>query len=866
MRKPALSSPPASSSEAPSADHTLELAEAQRRRAVAANRTGRPDRAFRALARALDILDRRVVPHPGTPDDPAVRIRVNVLITSALTEFLAHGLEPAERAMAEVRELIDGLDGGEAGLLESRWHFQYAGILGQAGDLSTALSHLATVDSSLDAFTPAERGAVRLTHAMLLTELGHPSEAVRIFREAAAGAAELGDAALQAAAEHDAAYAAYLMGDLPAALAGMAAVGEGRGAITSPELDRALVLIDAGLTADAVAALDNALRATSRSAWRVRAEILLSLSRVHRWSGRGELARAEAARARALYRRHGALAWEANAHLLLLQIALDGGRATPGMAADAEQLAAAAYLFGSMTLADRARTVAAEVHARRGEWEAARLQLAESSGTTNRSLQGDLHRIHVEATVQSGLGEVGKARRLLTRGSRLLAAGQQGSASLDLRAAVALHGIRLADLDLELALPQGAHTTLKSLERWRSATDRIPRVRPSSDAELARLSEQLRSTRDRMRREEATDAIAAIQEQASALQQEIRERDWARARAETSDEASESSLASALELLRSSGRGALWLFPLRGRLMGVGVVGGRARLRDLLPLAEAVELAERARADLRVLGTHQLGPFHGAVLSSLTADLTRLDAALIRPWGFASDGLVLIPCREVGGMPWALAPSLAGRPLTVARSLGGWARRTGESADPTLHVSVGPRLDRAAEEAAAVARTWGQGNVEIASPATASGLVHAVTAADIVHVAAHGTHEPQSPLFSSIELDDGPVFAHEFQPHGIRAQHVVLSACDVGTATVRPGEESLGLAASMLSLGAASVVAAVSAVPDDVACEVMTAHHKHLAAGRPTDEALALAIAASDPIAAAFHSMGSQWRFATPTR
>jgi CHAT domain-containing protein len=107
-------------------------------------------------------------------------------------------------------------------------------------------------------------------------------------------------------------------------------------------------------------------------------------------------------------------------------------------------------------------------------------------------------------------------------------------------------------------------------------------------------------------------------------------------------------------------------------------------------------------------------------------------------------------------------------------------------------------------------------------------------------------------------LHDGPVFAHELQPSGVRADHVVLSACDVGTTTYRPGEESLGLAASVLSLGARSAVAAVSPVRDDVAAEVMAAHHRALAAGRPSDEALAAAIAGSHPASAAFLNLGGR--------
>jgi CHAT domain-containing protein len=58
--------------------------------------------------------------------------------------------------------------------------------------------------------------------------------------------------------------------------------------------------------------------------------------------------------------------------------------------------------------------------------------------------------------------------------------------------------------------------------------------------------------------------------------------------------------------------------------------------------------------------------------------------------------------------------------------------------------------------------------------------------ADLVHVAAHGTHQADSPLFSSLRLADGPVFAHELDADTVRASHVVLSACEVGRSRFAP--------------------------------------------------------------------------------
>ena len=67
---------------------------------------------------------------------------------------------------------------------------------------------------------------------------------------------------------------------------------------------------------------------------------------------------------------------------------------------------------------------------------------------------------------------------------------------------------------------------------------------------------------------------------------------------------------------------------------------------------------------------------------------------------------------------------------------------------------------------------------------------------------------------------------------------MVLSACELGQATVRPGDESLGLASVLLQLGARCVVSGVAEVADDLAAEVMVGYHRRLAGG--SDSATAL--------------------------
>ena len=95
-----------------------------------------------------------------------------------------------------------------------------------------------------------------------------------------------------------------------------------------------------------------------------------------------------------------------------------------------------------------------------------------------------------------------------------------------------------------------------------------------------------------------------------------------------------------------------------------------------------------------------------------------------------------------------------------------------------------------------------------------SSFLAAINGAQLVHVAAHGRHQRESPLFSSIRLADGPVVGYDLDRVPDPPQQVVLSACDLGQATVRPGDEALGLTRALLHSGTSTVISGVAKVSD----------------------------------------------------
>ena len=211
----------------------------------------------------------------------------------------------------------------------------------------------------------------------------------------------------------------------------------------------------------------------------------------------------------------------------------------------------------------------------------------------------------------------------------------------------------------------------------------------------------------------------------------------------------------------------------------------------------------------------------------------------------------MVPTLVLSGVPWPALPGLAGRAVTVAPTASSWACMGRVVDRPRVSVLTGPGLPAADTERTAVGRSW--------ALERAGGLLEAIARDDLVHVIAHGEHRGDNPLFSSLLLDDGRVVAHELEGLDLRASHVVLSACEVGRTTHRPGDQPLGLTAMLLSAGVTNVVAPVAPVGDVAAARVMGAYHAELRTGLEPAEALARACEDADE-PTAFVSFGAPWR------
>jgi hypothetical protein len=253
-------------------------------------------------------------------------------------------------------------------------------------------------------------------------------------------------------------------------------------------------------------------------------------------------------------------------------------------------------------------------------------------------------------------------------------------------------------------------------------------------------------------------------------------------------------------------------------------------------------------------------PLETAVRRSLDSGLRRLDELLLAPLGIDRSPLVVSASAALVLLPWSMLPSRRGLPVVVTPSATAWLRSaTGDRSGSPRVVSVaGPGLRRAEDEARRVQGTWPEAELLVGEAASTTAVRDSLADADVVHVAAHGTHQQESPLFSSLRVADGPLFAYELDADDRTAPCVVLSACEAGLATVRPGDEGLGLTSVLLHLGSRCVLSGVARVRDDVAARVMEQVHVAMAHG--TDSAAALARALADEQEPApFVAFGAAW-------
>ncbi len=741
---------------------------------------------------------------------------------------------------------------------------QRAGLHGRVGEWERTRELLEGVSLTAEV-APRTRCLLHLNLGLTYQFLGRYHDSDVRLRRAHQDAVALGFPDLAAAALHNRGRLQMLLGNLPRALALMEQARELGGDLLPPAavLDRARVLSEAGLIDQAMEALEEGEQAARAGgiAHDV-AEADLERARLALLRHEHADARGFAARAERRFARGSETAWAVRASLLRLQAELLLGRNPSATATTLSALADGPA--GSSAVGAEAAVLAAEASALVGNVDEARRQLARPEVRRAAAFPLRLQRTLALAQLHDAEGRPDLVRRELRRGAHRLAVEQARHTSIDSRTAAALHTSRLRDAHLDLAIASGSPAQVfDATELWRGVSQRLPPLVASHDVELARLTADARRLHA-----EAFDAPdpsrrAALEAAAREAERAVARRDWEESgAAHPHAEERPVTVAALRPLLDQARSGLLSLFIHRGLLWAVTVTPSGAKLTRVPDGARVVEAAARLRADL---ATRRLA--RGTALEEvIERSMLRTAASLgevLAPVLPRAHRLVIIPSASLASLPWRLVPGIRGRIVTVAPSATFWARRSSSTRHPGQEQRVaalaGPGLSRAVSEVRDVERAWGIGPaVGQSGVATGAQLRKALSDSTIVHVAAHGIHQDESPLFSSVVMGDGPVFAHEFQRTGIGAEHVVLSSCEVGRTHVRAGDEALGLTASLLATGVRSVVAAVGPVGDEDAHTVMSAYHQVLAQGLDAAEALEIASAGVEE-GRLFCAYGADW-------
>ncbi len=770
------------------------------------------------------------------PRDADLDARIAVSLAYVLSETGEHdaALDLCRGALA-----ADAVEEHTRGVL----HSQLGLILMLRGETTAAMAEFDEALARLD--DPERIARVRLNRGNVHLQRRQLAAAGTDFGQAFSAYREAGDEYGAAKALHNLGYTHFLAGDLVAALRDLAAAyptvaAEGPVMTAMVEQDRAEVLMAAGLHEEGAAALSAAAAAYGRRRLyqrRGEAELALARSLVDRDPAG---ARAAARLAIARFRRTGAIAWEARAEAILLAAVARAGRAPRGSIQHGGRLADELDRQGLRWDAARTRLDVARLQLRLADPAAARAGLPAPRALRGAPITVRLSDRDVRAELAAADGRRAHALQHLRAGLTDLHAWQSSFGSLDLQTGVAGHGVRLAARGLALAVESGrAEVLFEWSERARMLASRVQPVRAPEDPQVVADLAELR--------EMAADPGRRDPEREAELRQRVRERAWQhRGSGEVADPVALEELQAALP----GGTALVAYVVAADRVVALVATGDDVSRIDLGDRARVDALLGGVLPDLDVAASDLPGAMAGFVREELAGRLASIAGALVEPVlaAVGDRAVVLTPSGVLAGVPWTLLPGFTGRAVTVAQSATSWlSRRTTPLRSASAGFVAGPRVARAEDEVTAAAKEWKDALVLTGPDATAAAVSELAASVDVLHVAAHGRHSSENPMFSGLQLADGPWFGYDIDRLRRVPDVVLLSACEVGRSTVRWGDELIGMTTAWLHAGARCVIASPAAVNDRAAYDVLVAVHQQLAAG--TDPAAALA-AAVHPVSA----------------
>lgn len=157
-----------------------------------------------------------------------------------------------------------------------------------------------------------------------------------------------------------------------------------------------------------------------------------------------------------------------------------------------------------------------------------------------------------------------------------------------------------------------------------------------------------------------------------------------------------------------------------------------------------------------------------------------------------------------------------------------------------------PRLPGARDEILAVAGLYAGDEAEVLRDRTLvrEALLKRLPQASVFHFAGHAISHPSRSRLSRLVMstasssDEGMVYGAEIAALELKAELVVLAACETAAGEPRAGAGVHGLARAFLSSGAATVIATLWPVPDGASSAFFVELHRRLRLGRAPADAV----------------------------
>ena len=801
-------------------------------------------------------------------------------LTDRVTISLAAALAASGRG-GEARQRLGAAAKSDDAVIVALAQSQLAMIELHAGNVAEALGLLEPAVEVLADVPGEEEASARALGNAGYCELliGRLDSAIERFQKASELASQSGQSTVVAGCAQNIGYALMRKGDLVGALSELERAREHYREQGDPGRNLSTLLDDlaetyriAGLTDDAVHAAKEALNLIGdEGSLEKRADATYRLARCQ--LDGGDLQAIETAgHAARLFREADRQHWVWRSELLAVEGRVELGE-TSNIELAGSLMAVEEFARSGWELEARSgRNLIALAHMRSGSPGAARAALGSPEPVVGdesvmAQIEGQLAAVLDSALSCEPLDQhVERAAELVEEHAVRLADPEMraGAARLvnRLRALIVGHAIEVGDVEAAFAAE----------ERFRALSFKYPRATPVEEGLVASLSQEVRD----LNREIEEQGNVSVDERAKlrSLEGQLRRSSLQRSSESGSDVETTGTrphLNGGLDSISDAvgdGQFVEWI-----ELDGTVHVVTERTVETCGSVLDLQRLANNIRTDLARLARPGLRPDTAARRwDTLLSDCQVLARSLLCSVEVADDiAWVLSPPSFLIDLPWSLVlttPTGSPRSVTVVPSATWWLRNHDRPApDLRFGAVTGPELVFANVEAERLVSQFGG----TAPASEAADAISTIERSTLLHVAAHGTFREDSPRFSSLRLDDGPLALHELDHLGQVPDAVVLAACSAGRHSSISGGDVLGFAPAWLIAGTGSVIAPVCPVGDEPTTMFVTNLYDQLSDGKGTSEALTASQVelAESPVevraaAQAFIHVGCEKKFVSP--